>query len=244
MAGVAHEPGMVEPINFNGCGSCSGARFLKLLSFDSGSGAGHFPFMALTSDPFDLNFAGSGSAPAPAPAPLRTKICYKGLIFVYRKSISITAKQNNYLFSLQDIKNHYFYKIFKNCWSLEPHYFMPAPTPTPAPFQFLKVLRFPLRLLKEKYSSSGQIMRLRLRISSPARNQRALSPAANACSCNSSLGQQERFELCVLKLFMFIPGWLKITRVTCIQFHLFLNIVQNKLNVVFIFFFFYSVILI
>jgi len=44
--------------------------------------------MAPTPAVFDVNFAGSGSAPAP----LQTKICYKSLIFVYRKSISITAK--------------------------------------------------------------------------------------------------------------------------------------------------------
>jgi len=49
--------------NFNGFDSCFGARFSKLLSSDSG--AGHFPFMAPTPAPFDLNFAGSGSAPAP-----------------------------------------------------------------------------------------------------------------------------------------------------------------------------------
>jgi len=30
-----------------------------------------------------------------APAPLRTKICYKSLLFVYRKSILIIAKPNN-----------------------------------------------------------------------------------------------------------------------------------------------------
>jgi len=69
-----------EPVNFNGSGFYSGARFLKLLS----SGAGYFPFMTPTPAPFDLNFAGSGSAP--------TKICYKSLTFVYRKSISIIAK--------------------------------------------------------------------------------------------------------------------------------------------------------
>jgi len=73
-------------LNFNGSGSCSGARFSKLLSSDSGSGAGYFPFMAPTPAPFDLNFAGS------APAPLRTKIFHMSLIFVYRKGISITAK--------------------------------------------------------------------------------------------------------------------------------------------------------
>jgi len=55
--------------NFNGSDSCSRARFSKLLSF--GSGAGHFPFMALTQAPFYLNFAGS------TPALLQTKICYK-----------------------------------------------------------------------------------------------------------------------------------------------------------------------
>jgi len=51
--------------------------------------------MAPTLAPFDLNFAGSGSAPAP----LQTKICYKSLIFMYRKSISITAepKKNSFL---------------------------------------------------------------------------------------------------------------------------------------------------
>jgi len=48
-------------LKFNGSGSCSKARFLKLLSSDSG--AGHFPFMTPTPAPFDLNFADSGSAP-------------------------------------------------------------------------------------------------------------------------------------------------------------------------------------
>jgi len=51
-------------LNFYSSGSCSGARFSKLFSSDSGSGAGHFPFMASTPARFDLNFAGSGSAPA------------------------------------------------------------------------------------------------------------------------------------------------------------------------------------
>jgi len=60
----------------------------KAFQLQTGCGAGYFPFMAPTSPPFDQNFAGSGSAPAP----LRTKICYKSLILVYRKSISITAK--------------------------------------------------------------------------------------------------------------------------------------------------------
>jgi len=70
-----HKPGNNEPLsqiygfnqgwwsrlNFNG--SSSGARFSKLLSSDSGSGAGHFSFMSPTPAPFDLNFASSGSAP-------------------------------------------------------------------------------------------------------------------------------------------------------------------------------------
>jgi len=65
--------------------------------------------MVPTPPPFDLNFAGFGSSPAP----LRTKICYKSLIFVYRKSILITAKPKKYLFNLQDnIKNHYFLQNF------------------------------------------------------------------------------------------------------------------------------------
>jgi len=55
------QAGLVEPDNFNGSGSCSGARFSKLLSSDSG--AGHFPFMVPIPAPFDLNFAGSGSDP-------------------------------------------------------------------------------------------------------------------------------------------------------------------------------------
>jgi len=80
------DQGWWNRLNFNGSGSCTGARFLKLLSSDSG--AGHFPFMAATPAPFDLNFADSGSDPAS----LRTKICYKSLIFVYQKNISITAK--------------------------------------------------------------------------------------------------------------------------------------------------------
>jgi len=41
--------------------------FQKLFSSKSGSGAGHFPFMAPTPAPFDLYFAGSGFAPASAP---------------------------------------------------------------------------------------------------------------------------------------------------------------------------------
>jgi len=72
-------------INFNGFGSCSGARFSKLLSSDSGSGAGHLPILALIPVPFELNLL--------APAPLRTKICYKSLIFVYRKSNSCKTKK-------------------------------------------------------------------------------------------------------------------------------------------------------
>jgi len=48
----------------------------KLLSSDSG--AGHLSFMA--------------------PALLRNKICYKSLIFVYRKSISITAEPKKLAF--------------------------------------------------------------------------------------------------------------------------------------------------
>jgi len=47
----------------------------------------HFPFMAPSPALFNLNLAGF------ALASLRTKMCYKSLIFVYRKSISITAKQ-------------------------------------------------------------------------------------------------------------------------------------------------------
>jgi len=46
--------------------------------------------MAPTPGPFDLNIA--------APVPLRAKICYKSLIFVYRKSILITAKPDNLAF--------------------------------------------------------------------------------------------------------------------------------------------------
>jgi len=57
---MVFDPGLVEPAKFfNGSGSCSGARFLNPLSSDSGSGAGHFPFMAPTPALFDLNFAGS-----------------------------------------------------------------------------------------------------------------------------------------------------------------------------------------
>jgi len=80
---------------FNGSGSCSGARFSKFFSSDSGSGAGYFPFMV--------------------PAPLRTKICYKSLIFVYRKSISITNLQNQKISFLACniyIKNYYILQNF------------------------------------------------------------------------------------------------------------------------------------
>jgi len=87
-------------LNFNGFGSYSGARFTKLLNSNSGSGAGHLPFIGSTPAPFDLNFAGSGSASA---------------------------------------RSNYFFKSFKNCWSLEPHKFMTAP----AQFQFFKMLRLP-----------------------------------------------------------------------------------------------------
>jgi len=102
-------------------------------------------FSAPTPDPapFDLNFAGS--------APLRLRPILK---FAISHSFLCTEKVFG---SLQNQKISFlackiiseiiiFYKIFKNCWSLEPHEFMPAPTPAPAPFQFFKVLR----LLKKK----------------------------------------------------------------------------------------------
>jgi len=59
------DQGWWSRINFNGSRSCSRARFSKIISSDSGSGAGHFPFMAPTPAPFDPKFAGSSSDPAP-----------------------------------------------------------------------------------------------------------------------------------------------------------------------------------
>jgi len=106
-AGLLEGQGWWSRQNFNGTGSCSRARVSKLFSSDSG--AGHFTFMALTPAPFDLNLAGSGSAPAP----LRTKICYKSLIFVYRKKIqSLQNKKISFLACNIISKIIIFYKIF------------------------------------------------------------------------------------------------------------------------------------
>jgi len=50
-------PGLVEPAKI--LMAQAPAPEQGFLSSYSGSGAGHFPFMALTPAPFDLNFAGS-----------------------------------------------------------------------------------------------------------------------------------------------------------------------------------------
>jgi len=59
--------GWWSELNFNGSGFCSGARFSKLCSSNSGSEAGHFPFTVPTPAPFDLDL------PAPALLQLRSE---------------------------------------------------------------------------------------------------------------------------------------------------------------------------